>query len=136
MNISSGTHINMVFGGPLRHGLTDRVTYNTASECISVWEQRVTRCELKSTFVGGWHAFERPFTPVAWHCLALNLLDSSAGNQANVDTTQGISSTKMMRKHTGLSREAEMRVNHQGGLPSAIFNGSSHSSILITLQRC
>lgn len=51
MNISLGTHINMVFGGPLRHGIADRVTYNTASERISVWEQRVTRCELKSTFL-------------------------------------------------------------------------------------
>lgn len=59
------------------------------------------------------HAFERPFTPVVWHCLALNLLDSSAVNWANVDTTYGISSTKIRRKHTGLSREAEMRVNHQ-----------------------
>lgn len=83
MNISLGTHINMVFGGPLRHGFADRVTYNTASERISVWEQRVTRCELKSTFIVGWHAF----APVAWHRLDLNLLDSSAVNWANVDTT-------------------------------------------------
>lgn len=109
MNISLGTSINMVF-------------WRTP-----VWEQRVTSFELKSILTTTLHTFERPFTPVAWHFLALNPLDSSAVNWAKVDTTYGISSTKMMRKHTEFSAESEMRVNHQAcHLPFLMGLGALH----------
>lgn len=67
-------------------------------------EQRVTRFELKSILAV---SFPKTFTPVAWHFLALNLFDSSAVNRAKVDTTYGVSSTKMMREHTEVSAERQ-----------------------------
>lgn len=88
----------------------------------------MTGFELKSILTISLYTFERPFTPVAWHFLALNLLDSSAVNWAKVDTTYGISSTKMMGKHTEFSAESEMRVNDQKAchLPFLMGLGALH----------
>lgn len=93
-------NISKMFWGPLGYTVADRITYELLVDifpCVSTaWPDLHWRASLQS-------AFRRPFTPVACHFLALNLLDSSAINWAKVDTTYGISSTKIMRKFTEVS---------------------------------
>ena len=78
MDISLGANINMLFWRTMEHRFAGGITYDIGSGCISVWEHMVARFGLNSILPVSWYAFPRPFAPVAWHFLALNLLDSSA----------------------------------------------------------
>ena len=66
----------------------------------------VARFGLKGILTVSWCAFPRPFTPVAWHFLALTCLIPQLADWAKVDTAYGILSTKM-KKHIEVSAERQ-----------------------------